>query len=209
MSSCRKKQFIALLTLLVCFSFALYKADEAVAQQTDLFTEPEFVKIERVGAAEFQRRFRNTRWTGQGMQGITEIDRIPSMELRARFQTAFGNPTQTLEDLIFKPGFRLAEAIQYEYWFVIDDEIPMMVLDIDGPFANGLVYAVSVAYIDLMPQIKRALSEKLMKPTVLDEYKDVFFSPERNQWYEISFRNSEFGYRPISVPDRFRNVNLN
>ncbi|MCC5934377.1 MAG: hypothetical protein LAT75_04455 [Candidatus Cyclonatronum sp.] len=196
------------LFLLLAGTF-LFRPDSAQAQQADAFTEAEIVKIERVDAATFERRFRNTRWTGQGMQGITDIDRIPSMELRARFQTVFGDPTRTLDDLAFRQGFRMAEAIQYEYWFIVNDTYPMMILDIDGPFARGLVYAVSVSYIDLMPQIKRALSRKLMEPTQLTDFTDVFYSPERGNWYEITFRNGEFNYVEIPRPSRFRGVNFN
>lgn len=85
----------------------------------------------------------------------------------------------------------------------------MMILDIDGPFARGLVYAVSVSFIDLMPQIKRALSAKLMEPTQLDEYSDIFYSPERQAWYRISYQDGEFGYTEVPRPERFRRVNLN
>lgn len=184
-------------------------AEPANAQTSDAFSEADIVKIESVSAAEFQRRFRSTRWTGQGMQGITDIDRIPSMELRARFQTVFGDPTRILDDLVFQSNFRMAEAIQYEYWFIINDTYPMMILDIDGPFARGLVYAVSVSFIDLMPQIKRALSAKLMEPNQLDEYNDIFYSPERQAWFEIRYKNGEFGYEEVPRPERFRRVNLN
>lgn len=177
------------------------------AQETDFdaFAQADIVKISSEDAAAFQREFRNTRWTGLGMQGITDIDRIPSMEVRARLQTVFGDPTRQLDDLAFNPDFRIAEAIQYEYWFVIDDEIPLMILDIDGPFARGLVYAVSVSYIDLMPQIKRRLSELLMEPATLAEYEDIFFSPERDAWYEVRFQNGEFSYEAVPMPARFRN----
>ncbi len=187
----------------------LFVAEPASAQDFDAFKESDIVKVENADAADFQRKFRNTRWTGQGMQGITDIDRIPSMELRARFQTVFGDPTQTLDDLVFKSNFRLAEAIQYEYWFIVDDEIPLMILDIDGPFANGLVYAVSVSHIDLMPQVKRALSQMLMEPTRLEDYQDIFYSPERRAWYEIKYSDGEFGYEEVPVPQRFRRLNLN
>lgn len=202
-------RLVFITALLTLASFAVFPAPSAMAQLTDAFTEAEIVKVERVDAATFQRRFSNTRWTGQGMQGITDIDRIPSMELRARLQTVFGDPTRTLDDLAFRPNFRMAEAIQYEYWFIVNDRYPMMILDIDGPFARGLVYAVSVSYIDLMPQIKRALSRKLMEPTELSNFSDVFYSPERGNWYEISFRDGEFNYVEIPQPSRFRSVRFN
>jgi hypothetical protein len=37
-----------------------------------------------------------------------------------------------------------------------------MILDLDGPFENGLVYVGASRYIDLMPQVKRTLNRMLM-----------------------------------------------
>lgn len=198
------KHCSAVLLFLMVF-FSLMMSAKAQETEFDAFSEAEIVKVNSENAAAFQRRFRSTRWTGLGMQGITDIDRIPSMEVRARLQTVFGDPTRQLDDLAFDPDFRIAEAIQYEYWFIIDDEIPLMLLDIDGPFARGLVYAVSVSYIDLMPQIKRRLSQLLMEPTNLADFNDIFFSPERDAWYNIRFNNGEFDYEEVQMPSRFRN----
>lgn len=196
--------------VLCCVMISALAATSLKAQETgfDAFTEADIVKVTSENAAAFERQFRNTRWTGLGMQGITDIDRIPSMEVRARLQTVFGDPTRQLDDLAFESNFRIAEAIQYEYWFIIDEEIPLMILDIDGPFARGLVYAVSVSYIDLMPQIKRGLSGLLMEPSTLAEYEDVFFSPEREAWYEVRFQGGEFSYEEINMPPRFRNSSI-
>lgn len=200
----------SVLFILILLFAAAFLGDGLNAQETDFdaFSEPDIVKVESGDADAFQRTFRNTRWTGLGMQGITDIDRIPSMEVRARLQTVFGEPTRRLEDLAFQSDFRIAEAIQYEYWFVIDGEIPLMLLDIDGPFARGLVYAVSVSYTDLMPQIKRRLSELLMEPNTLASYEDIFFSPERSAWYEVSFIEGEFNYDEVPMPSHFRNSAL-
>ncbi len=193
--------FVALLTLLLW--------SEPKAQDFDPFQIPEFVKVELADAAAFQQRFRNIQWTGQGFQGATAIDQIPAMELRARFQAAFGNPTKRIQDLAASPNFRMAEAIQYEYWFIINDEIPLIVLDVDGPFATGLVYAGPVTYIDYMPEIKRTLSSLLMSVQALEPYMDYFYSPERNQWYEIKYDNGDFSTKEISRPSSIRNFRTN
>lgn len=198
---------------LICWMWILLipviASQKTQAQEYDPFSLPEFVKIELVDANEFQQRFRTTQWTGQGFQGRTAIDQIPAVELRARLQTVFGNPTKRLEDLITRPNFRPGEAIQYEYWFVINETIPLMILDIDGPFANGLVYAGPAAFIDYMPEIKRTLSAKLMEVNRFDEFTDIFYSPERNQWFEVQYKDGEFNTKEISRPARFRNINLN
>lgn len=165
------------------------------------FEEPEIRAVSNSERAQFQSRFSNVAWTGQGLYNPTTIDRLPTMELRARLQSVFGNPTQTIEDLI-NNNFRPGKAIQFEYWLIIDDEIPMMILDLDGPFENGMVYVGASRYVDLMPEIKRTLTRMLMDDSVdLEPYSDFFFSPEREEWYQVEYRDGEFFRNPIDKPN--------
>ncbi len=180
---------------------------EAVAQQTqprDLLAEPEIVKVARSDRAEFQRRFRNVQWTGAGFEGSTVIDRIPTRELRARLQKVYGDPSQKLRDLIDGANFRPGHYIQFEYWFVINDEIPMMVLDIDGPFGNGLVFAGDSRYVDLMPEVKRTLSGKLMDITGLADYDDHYYDINDDQWYLVRYHDGSFTNEKVNRPNVLR-----
>lgn len=164
------------------------------------FEEPEIRKVEYNERAEFQQRFANINWTGQGLYNPTTIDRIPTIELRSRLQSVFGDPTQTISDLI-NNNFRPGKAIQFEYWFIIDDEMPLMILDLDGPFENGLVYVGASRYIDMMPQVKRTLNRKLMgeegNPA---DFSDYFFSPEREQWYLVQYKDGDYKHEIITRP---------
>lgn len=169
--------------------------------QDNPFKEPVITKISHGDRDQFQDRFGDIKWTGQGLYGETTIDNIPTIELRARLQAKFGDPTQKLEDLIDTKGFRPAECIQFEYWFTVNDSIPMMVLDIDGPFDEGLVYGGASRYIDLMPQIKRTLSKVLMGVDDLASFQDYFYSPEREQWFDVRYQNGEFIKKKISSPE--------
>ncbi|NBC67291.1 MAG: hypothetical protein GVY07_16745 [Bacteroidetes bacterium] len=141
----------------------------------------------------------NCQWTGRGLYNPTTIDRIPTIELRARLQAAFGEPTQTIGDLIDRESFRPGKAVQFEYWFIIDNKIPLMILDLDGPFENGLVYVGATCYIDLMPQVKRTLTRILMEAQP-EEYEDYFYSPERQQWYLVQYKDGEFQRDMIDRP---------
>lgn len=164
------------------------------------FEEPEIRKVEYNERAEFQQRFANINWTGQGLYNPTTIDRIPTIELRSRLQSVFGDPTQTISDLI-NNNFRPGKAIQFEYWFIIDNEMPLMILDLDGPFENGLVYVGASRYIDMMPQVKRTLNRKLMgeegNPA---DFSDYFFSPEREQWYLVQYKDGDYKHEIITRP---------
>ncbi|MDR9446804.1 MAG: hypothetical protein RI519_03605 [Balneolaceae bacterium] len=185
-----------------CVAFVLWigVAGQANAQ----FQDPIFRKVEAVDAQAFEKRFADTKWTGQGLYQTATIDRIPTIELRARLQAQFGDPTVTLGDLWGTPTYRPGKAIQFEYWFIIDGEIPMMILDLDGPFENGLVYVGASRFVDRNPEIKRTLDKLLMKEVKqLGEYQDVFFSPEREQWYFVSYQNGEFARDTTDQPEQF------
>lgn len=168
------------------------------------FEDPEIRKIPHSERSAFQSEYADIQWTGQGLYNPTTIDRIPTVELRARLQSAFGDPTQTIGDLI-EENFRPGKAVQFEYWFVIDEEIPMMILDLDGPFENGLVYVGASRYVDMMPQVKRTLTRMLMEESELAPFSDYFFSPEREQWYRVEYKDDEFVRDPIEKPGSFNN----
>lgn len=198
-SHLRKKAvacFLVLLFTLISFS--------AFAQ----FSEPEFEKVNEDQRTWFQNKFENVKWTGQGLYDDTDLDDRQTNEIRARLQSVYGDPTQTLEDLIDQEDFRPGMAIQFEYWFTVDDSIPMMVLDVDGPFSNGLVFGGASKYIDLMPQIKRTFAQKLLKTESLDSYQDYFYSPERQQWFNVVYENGQYKTTEIESPDGM-NISFN
>jgi len=165
------------------------------------FDEPDIQKVQHSERAQFEQRFSDINWTGQGLYNPTTIDRIPTIELRSRLQAVYGDPTQGIADLINQRNYRPGKAVQFEYWFIIDGEIPMMILDLDGPFENGLVYVGASRYIDYMPQVKRTLNRKLMGVgRDLAPYSDYFYSPERDQWYKIEYKDGEFSREAINRP---------
>ena len=187
------RRLSSLLILILVFS------STAIAQ----FEDPVIKKVDFADRAQFEQRFSSISWTGQGLYNPTTIDRIPTVELRSRLQAVFGEPTQTIKDLI-NNNFRPAKAVQFEYWFIIDDEIPMMILDLDGPFESGLVYVGASRYIDLMPQVKRTLNRMLMNDYgELAPFSDYFFSPERDQWYLVEYKDGEFSHETIDRPTTF------
>jgi hypothetical protein len=186
-------------TILLFFLFMVVLTTSVQAQ----FEEPKFRKIEVTERDQYRDFFEGFKLTGQGLYNQTELDRMPAIEIRARLQDVFGGPTQTVEELIAENDFRLGKAIQFEYWFIVDDKIPMMVLDLDGPFTDGLVYVGASRYIDLMPEIKRTLT-RLIEDANPGEYQDYFYSPEREQWFKISYANGEYKNEKIDAPSHLK-----
>lgn len=185
---------------LLLLLFSLLLSISAHAQ----FEDPDIQKVDRSERSEFQSKFAEINWTGQGLYNPTTIDRIPTIELRSRLQAVYGDPTQGIGDLINRNDYRPGKAVQFEYWFIIDGEIPMMVLDLDGPFEDGLVYVGASRYIDLMPQIKRTFTRDLMQiGSNMKPFRDYFYSPERDQWYLVEYTNGDFNHEPIDRPRSF------
>ena len=194
----------------IMFVFMLVLFTSSIQAQTlPTFAEPQIQMVPNVEKAAFERRFANITMTGAGFQGGTVIDQLPTSEIRSRLQAVFGNPTVTLDDFISARSIRPANSIQFEYWFIVNDSIPMIILDIDGPFTRGLVYAGSIEYIDMMPEIKRTLSRRLMAVNRPGEFSDVFYSPERRQWFRVSYTNGVYSTDEIPRPARFNQLNLN
>lgn len=182
-------------------------ANTAVAQVPDAFKVPTFRKVDNKDRTAFMARFNQMRdMTGNGFQGETTIDKIPSPEIRARLQRQFGNPTVTVADFVGVRDVRPGNSIQYEYWFIVNDSIPMMILDSDGPFSSGLVMGGSSRFVDMMPDVKRAFSDKLMSDRTLAEFNDYFYSPEREQWYNVRYQNGKFETKNITVPDHLKSL---
>jgi hypothetical protein len=166
------------------------------------FEEPQILKIEAQNADQFQERFADIKWTGQGFN-YNSLDRMPAIEIRARLESAYGEPTKTIENVMGDGKFRAGKAIQFEYWFIVNGSIPMMVLDLDGPFADGLVYVGASRYIDLMPEVKRTLTRTVTEVEP-KEYVDYFFSPEREQWYKVSYKDGVYAKEEINTPTHFK-----
>jgi hypothetical protein len=197
------KKFMRKLTKQILFFFVFMVLISTAAEAQ--FEEPEIIKVENTkeARADFQSRFSDIKWTGQGFR-FNELDRMPAIEIRAVLQSAYGDPTQTVEDIIAKDGYlRDGKSIQFEYWFIIDGQIPMMVLDLEGPFDNGLVYVGASRYVDLMPQVKRTLTKELREASP-KEYVDYFYSPERGQWFKVSYEAGEYKKEEVKKPSHIK-----
>lgn len=179
-------------------SFVFLMASTAAYAQ---FEAPEIEKVTKENRAEFKKLLQEVKLTGQGLYGKTGIDNRETSEVRARLQAAYGDPTQKLEDLINQDNFRLGKAIQFEYWFTVNDSIPLVVLDWDGPFGSGLTYGGASKYVDLMPQIKREFARTLMSVEELGEFEDYFYSPEQEQWYIVTYQDGKYNNEEIESPE--------
>lgn len=192
-------------TLLMALFLAVSVGSVTQAQQS-LLDEPTFEKMTYERVQDSSAFFADLNWTGQGLQNKVTIDDIPTIELRARLQALLGDPTKTVRDVYNegKLGQSAGATIQFEYILIVDEKVPLTIMDTNGPFTNGLTYGGASRYIDLYPQIKRTLSRKLMEVDSLAPYSDYFYRPEQDQWYEVSYKDGDFSREEISSPEGIR-----
>lgn len=143
----------------------------------------------------FQEKFADTEWSFLGETSHHAfLDTARTPDLRARLQTAFGDPTQTLVDTPLEtPPDTQA---QFEYWFVVNDSIPVQVTDVSGPRDRGLIMAVERSYRSQL----QALRDTLLAPLRHAErtpYADYHYDEQRERWYRAGYDGQSFFLKQI------------
>ena len=173
------------------------------AQSSTANTAPSFPlhdvrRVRRLERDWFRTRFADTHWSFLGETGgYTFLDTTRTPALRARLQAAFGAPTQTIADRpLKKPPRRTA---QFEYWFVVNDSIPVQVTDPLGPKGRGLIVAAARPYRARL----RALRDALLAPlrdARRAPYADYFYDERRERWYRTGFDGQALFLEQIPAP---------
>jgi hypothetical protein len=124
-------------------------------------------------------------------------------EIRARLEHAFGAPTRTLGDQGPLHRLDLEEYIQFEYWFLINGEWPVIIMDVNGPFERGVVVSAEAVHREHLIAIRDAVLAPILKSDAKSPFADYFFEPEVNEWYLAGYDGVSFFLRPV----RPRSVN--
>ena len=143
--------------------------------------------IDRLERTEFRRTFHDTQWAYLGSYGLTPLDTTLTRELRARLQAQFGAPTQTLAEQSVRHTVAMDSPVQFEYWFVLNDTVPLVVTDAGGPRDRGLIVATDAQNRDLLPSIRASFLNAIMEPGRLAPYVDYYYSREERTWYRTGY----------------------
>lgn len=146
----------------------------------------------------FLERFREVFWRASDPRRLA-LDTTATPVVRGLLQSVFGRPTRNA-DALRQVGYSGNEFVQFEYWFVVNDSIPVLLLDLDGPFGRGLLLAGSDAFADRLPALKTDLSRLLFDATGPDPFVDYYHSFERRQWYRTGYNGTEYFTVPIRPP---------
>ena len=151
------------------------------------------------GQGAFLEQYREAFWRAAQPQRGLAIDSLSTQILRGRLQAAFGRPTRNA-DAQQRYGYGGSEYIQFEYWFVVNDSIPVLALDLDGPFGRGLVLASDEPHADVLPRLKSDLSDRLAAIEHPDPWLDYYHAYERQAWYRTGYNGTEHFTIEVRAP---------
>lgn len=153
--------------------------------------------IPKLGSRWFEEEFAGTRWSYLGSNRVVSYDTTFTRELRARLEARHGAPTRTLAERFDGSD----EYIQFEYWFVVNDTIPLIIMDTNGPFERGVVVATDQSYRALLPDLKDAFLRPVMEDVSRAPYADYYYLAEQNAWFVTGFDGERYVLNRIARPN--------
>jgi hypothetical protein len=126
------------------------------------------------------------------------LDTVDTPRLRALLNGLFGAPTRNAA-AAEQEGYAGSEFVQFEYWFAVNDSIPVLLLDRDGPFGRGLILAGDEAHRRYLPLLAADLARRLgrARPT---PYADYYHAYDQRQWYQTGFDGTAYYTRETRAP---------
>ncbi|MEM6785534.1 MAG: hypothetical protein AAF624_17575 [Bacteroidota bacterium] len=166
-------------------------------------TEVRFRKVEPHEQGDFLDEHIEAYWTSSSE--TTAMDSVATLYLRGRLAMQFGTPTRNAA-AVEQEQYGGSEFVQFEYWFVVNDSIPLMVLDRNGPEGMGLLVAGDRKQEALLGHVKTMLADQLVASTRLASYVDYYQSRNTRQWYRAGFDGTTFFVNPIRRPRWARRI---
>ncbi len=151
----------------------------------------------------FRSRYRDVQWSflGPGTH-LTFVDTIRTRDLRARLQARFGSPTRTLAEIYSNewaatPDSVREDPVQFEYWFVVNDSIPVRVSDADGPGGRGVIVSTDRRRREELLALRASLLAPLQQERKAP-YVDYYYETSTERWYRVGFDGTTFFRERIS-----------
>jgi hypothetical protein len=185
--------------------------DTTAAPRRPAFPIAEVRPVRHLERGWFRERYRAVDWSflGAGTR-LTVFDTTRTWDLRARLQAQFGDPTRTMAELYSEewrrtPDSTREDPIQFEYWFVVNDSIPVRVTDVNGPTERGVIVSTDRRYRDRLVALRAALLRPL-RDGPRAPYVDYYFERASRRWFRVGFDGTAFFRERVSrfdiVPGR-------
>ena len=148
---------------------------------------------------QYRALFSSTDMAYVGNDRFEPADTTATPRIRAKMQEAYGPPTETIVEA--QGGMAEVEYIQFEYWFMVNDTIPIVVMDAYGPFDHGIVFAGDHRIREQLRTVRRGLLGQTIREGAYGAYVDYFYDETAEQWYRTGFDGTDFFVRPTHAPD--------
>ena len=142
-------------------------------------------------------------WAYLGNNYFTSLDTVSTTEIRARMERQFGPPTKTLPEGEFT-GQLPQEAMQFEYWVIVNDSIRVMFMDTGGPFDRGVLVAGDHRYRDELYRLRQTLVGAILTTVTPAPHVDYYYHGVTERWYRTGFNGETYFIREIRRPDLSR-----
>lgn len=160
-----------------------------------------WIVVPRLEIPVYKDQFANVDWAFLGANQRTPIDTLITVDLRARLQYHYGDPTRTMVEVGYPDTLASEEVIQFEYWFILNDSIPVLLMDVNGPRDRGVVFASAGEHRRILPELKNALLGQLIATEARKSYADFYYSMNERTWYVAGYNGARLFIMRIDRPN--------
>lgn len=167
------------------------------------FSIEEVRRVQDLERSWFRNRFSDVEWSflGAGTK-LTVFDTTRTRALRARLQAQFGEPTRTMAEVYSRdwqraPDSTRDEPIQFAYWFIVNDSIPVRVTDVKGPQERGVIVSTDRRHRRRLDVLRAELLRPL-RTNKRAPYVDYYYETETGRWYRVGFDGADFFRERVS-----------
>ena len=167
------------------------------------FEIEEWRLVRRLERRWFSKKFENTEWAYLGTESLTPLDTTLTHELRGRMEAYFGSPTQTIAELMSSDemGRTRDRYVQFEYWFVVNDSIPVILMDFNGPLERGLITSTDQRYRDILLNVRESFLKEFLQTSSQAPYVDYYYDARSLTWYYTGYDGTNYFMEPIVQPN--------
>ncbi len=155
-------------------------------------------KVPKFARSWFIGEYDSLGWTFRGSRDLTLLDTTLTSVIRAHLEAEYGEPTEVLADRGLIHTLRQEEYVQFEYWFVVNGEIPFKVMDVNGPFERGVVASVPHSQAEKLEALREHIIGRALRNTSPAPYVDYYYEPDTATWYTAGFDGDSYFNRAIN-----------
>ena len=157
--------------------------------------------ISKVESVTVESLFKEAEWSFVGSSSRSMVDTMKTADLRSRLEFHYGAPTRTLSEFGYPDSLRREDIVQFEYWFLVNGTIPVILMDVNGPWDRGIVLAAETKYRQKLELIKSTLLGQLATSSSRKSFIDYYYNFDQGSWYLTGFDGIGFFDKRIKRPN--------